>query len=354
MYNTNINNALLSWYDIHKRKLPWREINDPYKIWLSEVMLQQTQVNTVIPYYNKWIKKYPTLSSVANSKIDDLLKLWEGLGYYSRCKNFHKACQIIMSNYSGNIPTDIIKFSSLPGVGPYISSAVMSIAYNKPYPAIDTNIKRVMYRYLGLKNETNYNSKRIYSTLSTFINLRPGDIIQSLMDIGSSICKTNLVECEYCPLSNSCKTFIKGTSPMYAAKNKIKKKLPEHNFIACMIKKNNTFLIVKRKIDEALGGLWELPMIKVEQINDNSLLKISSKNKYNLNFKINNKIAIINHSFSHYRMKISLFNCEIIKTKLSNDSDINRNKWITRKEINNYAFHKANHKLFDLIKKNNV
>ena len=127
---------MLQWYDKNKRNLPWRDIQDPYKIWLSEVMLQQTQVKTVIPYYNKWISKYPTLSSVAESQIDDLLKLWEGLGYYSRCRNFFKACQIIMNEYEGNIPSNIIEFKSLPGVGPYIAGAVMSIAFNNPQPAL--------------------------------------------------------------------------------------------------------------------------------------------------------------------------------------------------------------------------
>ena len=191
MYNTNINNLLLLWYDEHKRNLPWRDIKDPYKIWLSEVMLQQTQVNTVIPYYKKWIKNYPTIASVAESNIDNLLKLWEGLGYYSRCRNFFKACQIIISDYNGIIPSDFIKLNSLPGVGPYIAAALMSIAFNKSQPAVDGNINRIMFRYLGLKNQTNFNKQRINSKLNTFINLRPGDIIQSLMDIGSSICKPN-------------------------------------------------------------------------------------------------------------------------------------------------------------------
>ena len=179
------------WYDEHKRNLPWRDIKDPYKIWLSEVMLQQTQVNTVIPYYKKWIKNYPTIASVAESNIDNLLKLWEGLGYYSRCRNFFKACQIIISDYNGIIPSDFIKLNSLPGVGPYIAAALMSIAFNKSQPAVDGNINRIMFRYLGLKNQTNFNKQRINSKLNTFINLRPGDIIQSLMDIGSSICKPN-------------------------------------------------------------------------------------------------------------------------------------------------------------------
>ena len=353
MHSTNISNLLLFWYDKHKRKLPWRDINDSYKIWLSEVMLQQTQVNTVIPYYLMWIKKYPTLSSVAESNIDDLLKLWEGLGYYSRCRNFFKACQIIVSKYNGIIPADFIKLTSLPGIGPYIAGAVLSIGFNKSQPAIDGNINRIMFRYLGLKNQTNHNKKRVYSKLMTFINVRPGDVIQSLMDLGSSICKHSSVDCGKCPLSGSCKAFLNG-EPLLFPLPKHKKVLPIKNIIAGLVRKNNKILIVKRKKDGALGGLWELPMIIVSDNSDYSLFKSSLKNKYNLNLKINNKIGNIIHSFSHYRMNISFFNCKSISTKIHINSNINNSKWISRKEIDNYAFHKANHKLFDLLEKNNV
>lgn len=341
------------WYDKYKRNLPWRDINDPYKTWLSEVMLQQTQVNTVIPYYNNWIKKYPTLSSVAESEFDDLLKLWEGLGYYSRCKNFFKACQLISTDFDGIIPSDIIIFNSLPGVGPYISGAVMSIAFNQPHPAIDGNINRIMFRYLGLKNNTIYNNNRIYAKLTTFINLRPGDINQSLMDIGSSICKSNIVYCEKCPLSQSCKTFINGIPLLYPEKIK-QKKLPLKNIIAGLIEKNNKILIVKRDNKGALGGLWEIPMIFVNDNNDQFLLKSFLKNKYNLDIKINYKVGNVIHSFSHYKMNISLFNCEITNKCTELNSTINASKWISRNEIDKYAFHKANHKLFELIDKSNA
>ena len=343
---------MLHWYHKNKRNLPWRDIHDPYRIWLSEVMLQQTQVNTVIPYYNKWIAKYPTLSSVAESQIDDLLKLWEGLGYYSRCRNFFKACQIIMNEYEGNIPSNIIEFKSLPGVGPYIAGAVMSIAFNNPQPAIDGNINRIMFRYLGLKNQTKYNQTRVYSKLSTFISLNPGDIIQALMDIGSSICKPNSASCAQCPLSTSCKAFLNG-SPLLYPINKNKKSLPVKNIIAGLVQHNDKIFITKRKNEGALGGLWELPMILVNDYNDHHLFKTFLKDKYNLNLKINNKIGKIMHSFSHYKMNIQIFNCEIINTKIEKSSN-NNSKWISRKDIVNYAFHKANHKLFDLLEKNNV
>ena len=153
------NHKLTKWYSKNKRDFPWRDQNDPYKIWLSEVMLQQTRVNTVIPYYNNWIKNYPSLLSVANAKLSSLLKLWEGLGYYSRCKNFHQACKIVINDFQGIVPSNLKDFKSLPGVGDYTASAALSIAYKKPYPVIDTNVKRVLCRLLGIKNYNKYKNE---------------------------------------------------------------------------------------------------------------------------------------------------------------------------------------------------
>ena len=157
--------SLLDWYQIHKRSLPFRDVKDPYKIWLSEIMLQQTKVSTVIPYYRKWIFKYPNISSVANSDLEDLLKMWEGLGYYSRCRNFHKASKVICDQYKGYIPDDWTSFISLPGVGEYTASAVLSIAFGKKYAVLDGNVKRVMFRQLGFKKSSTQNMKRVKNRL---------------------------------------------------------------------------------------------------------------------------------------------------------------------------------------------
>jgi len=180
LYNTNnkyFSTSLLQWYDSNSRDLPWRKTNDLYKIWLSEVMLQQTRVDTVIPYYLKWLEKYKTIKSVAEADGQKLLKLWEGLGYYSRCRNFHKACKIIVNDFIGEIPLDYQKFRSLPGVGDYTASAVFSIGLNKTYPALDGNVRRVMARVLRIKNITKRNKKRIYNTLIKWMDKeRPGEI----------------------------------------------------------------------------------------------------------------------------------------------------------------------------------
>ena len=161
MQQNNFTLSILTWYNKQKRILPFRDIDGPYKIWLLEVMLQQTQIETVIPYFQKWISKYPTISSVATADQECLLKLWEGLGYYSRCRNFHKATKIVVAKHGGVIPDKWLEFRALPGVGDYTAAAVLSIAYSQPYIAIDGNVKRVMARILGLKNLSNRNMTRI-------------------------------------------------------------------------------------------------------------------------------------------------------------------------------------------------
>ena len=342
MYNTN--NILLTWYDANKRILPWRDYNEPYNIWLSEVMLQQTQVKTVVPYYTKWIKKFPTLKSVAESDLNSLLKLWEGLGYYSRCRNFHKATQIVVEKYKSVVPNDYKLFCQLPGVGDYIASAVLSIAYNKKYPAVDANLKRVISRYLGIKKLTRRNTLRIHNQLNKMLtNGRPGDINQALMDVGSLICKPNDVICIKCPLINKCKGYSYGNPIMYPDKNK-RKPIPTKEYVAVFISYNDHIFINQRSEDGLLGGLWELPMIEVfENSNKIKALKTYAKNKLGLSIDILNCFDKVKHSYSHYKLLVTPFACEVsnIESKIGH--------WIRVGEIHKYAFSKVNHKLFNAI-----
>jgi len=335
---------VLSWYDSNKRILPWRESFDPYMIWISEVMLQQTQVNTVIPYYIRWIKNYPTIKSVAKADINSLLKLWEGLGYYSRCRNFHKASQIVEKKYNGNIPDEYSLFHELPGVGDYIAGAVMSIAYNKNYPAVDGNLNRVLSRYLGIKNLTKRNKLRIQNQIKKLIAYqRPGEINQALMDIGSLLCKPKEALCLKCPLIDNCKGYASGYPITYPLKNK-RKSTPTKKFVAGFITNKNKILINHRKHDGLLGGLWELP---ITEISNNcsriDAMKKYVKSKYGFSVNIINQFDNVKHSYSHYKLLVTLFMCELKHKR----SEVGH--WINIDEIDKYAFSKINHKLFDII-----
>ena len=195
---------LLNWFYQNKRNLPWRRGRTPYRVWVSEIMLQQTQVNTVIPYYKKWIKKYPTLKSFKESNFDDVIKIWEGLGYYSRCHNMFNAAKLINSTFPNNYE-DLI---NLPGIGDYTAKTILAIAFKKNFVGIDTNLERIGYRILGLKTKTKRNQKRVVEYLEeSQCTNNPGDYNEALMDLGSSLCKSSITYCNRCPLKKICKAY---------------------------------------------------------------------------------------------------------------------------------------------------
>ena len=218
---------LLAWYKQNNIQYPWRGTYSPYKVWTSEIMLQQTQVNTVIPYYIKWLKNYPTINSIANANLDDLLKLWEGLGYYARVRNFHSACKIVVNKYNATIPNDN-RFIKLPGVGEYIDAAVRSICFNTAIPVIDGNVKRVMSRYLELSIINTKDIKKLKNILTNEIDpIQPGNFNQALMDLGRFICKPTKPHCNKCPIHFNCLSYINKSTDSYPVK-KMKKQKPHY------------------------------------------------------------------------------------------------------------------------------
>ena len=343
----SITASILDWFVKSKRDLPFRNTKDPYLVWLSEVMLQQTQVKTAIPYYKKWIKKYPSIRSVAHAKESELLKCWEGLGYYARCRNFHKSARIIVKYYDGFVPNNWDKFRSFPGVGDYTAAAVLSIAFKQPFPAIDGNVRRVMARILGYRKLSKRNMNIIQSTLCKWIHTtEPGDFNQAMMDLGACVCFPTNPACMHCPVNYYCKAFSSGNPMNYPLKNK-HKKIPDHTFVAGIIWQGDQFFIQKRYSSGMLGGLWEFPGGKVES--GESLvvaLKQKIKEKCGTETKIIKQVGSINHAYSHFSITLYLYHCktngELLKPK-------QRHQWITPGEIKKYAFPKANHKLFAIL-----
>ena len=341
---------MLNWYDHNKRDLPWRESKLFYPVYVSEVMLQQTQVKTVIPFYKKWLIRFPSIESVAISNIDELLKLWEGLGYYSRCINFHKSCNILFNKYDSQLPENESDFLKLPGVGNYISSAVYSIVNNLPFPAIEANIRRIMCRVLKIKNLTPYNNKRISNALEKFIDKdRPGDFNQALMDLGSSICSPMKTDCYICPISNLCKAMKTSLPEQYPFK-KSKGIKPIKNLAAAIFFNKDKFFIVKRPINKMLGGLWELPTIELNAYKSpNDQLSNYIKLTYNITVSINKKIATIKHSYSHFDILLNLYKCNVEENNLIYSEYIS---WIKPDDVKCYTFSKSNHKLFNILNLN--
>ena len=289
-----ITNNILNWYDLNKRSLPWRknvsQTKKQYYTLVSEFMLQQTQVATVIPYFNRFIKNIPTIEKL--SKYDDrkLIKLWEGLGYYSRVRNLKKTAQIVVKNFNKKIPRDFVDLKSLPGIGDYTASAISAIAFNEPIIPLDGNIERVLKRYLYLKNENQIHKDNLIKQKKIFgTSLRSSDYAQALMELGALICKPINPYCERCPVSGKCKSFKKKDFVL----TKFKKNNKEKYYLLKVYKKDKKYLLVKNKNFNFLKNLDIFPMkeiIKPKNFDHNLNFKMSNMNM-NMNIKIKtNKI----------------------------------------------------------------
>ena len=282
-----ITKKILNWYDLNKRTLPWRknvsQSKKHYYTLVSEFMLQQTQVVTVIPYFNRFINKIPNLKKLSKMPDRELIKLWEGLGYYSRVRNLKKTAKIIISKYHGEIPNNYEDLISLPGIGNYTANAILAIAFNKSYIPLDGNIERVLKRYLYLKKDKEIQKDNLMEKKSIFgISSRASDYAQALMELGAMICKPKNPECSKCPISKNCKSYKKKDFDLA----KITKKNKEKYFILKVYKKNQKYLLVKNTRFNFLKNLAIFPMEELsnpKNFNENLNFKMSNMN---MNIKI--------------------------------------------------------------------
>ena len=282
-----ITKKILNWYDLNKRTLPWRknvsQSKKHYYTLVSEFMLQQTQVVTVIPYFNRFINKIPNLKKLSKIPDRELIKLWEGLGYYSRVRNLKKTAKIIISKYHGEIPNNYEDLISLPGIGNYTANAILAIAFNKSYIPLDGNIERVLKRYLYLKKDKEIQKDNLIEKKTIFgISSRASDYAQALMELGAMICKPKNPECSKCPISKNCKSYKKKDFDLA----KITKKNKEKYFILKVYKKNQKYLLVKNTRFNFLKNLAIFPMEELsnpKNFNENLNFKMSNMN---MNIKI--------------------------------------------------------------------
>ncbi|HSV42922.1 MAG TPA: A/G-specific adenine glycosylase, partial [Candidatus Bathyarchaeia archaeon] len=256
---------LLRWYHRHKRTLPWRDINDPYLTWISEVMLQQTTVPTVIPKFQRWITVFPNVEALANAPLQKVLKEWEGLGYYNRAKNLHRCAQIICLQYQGQIPSNRDQLLKLPGLGPYTVGAILSIAFQKREPIIDANVRRVAMRILALSGKANSShDPAIYAFLEQVMPVRSiGNFNQALMELGALTCDQKKPLCLQCPVQKFCAAFSCGTQQIIPERTK--KQIKTIDAVIALIERQGKYLIQQRPSTGLLGDLWEFPGGKIEK-----------------------------------------------------------------------------------------
>lgn len=347
MTNSEFRAALLSWYDKNKRDLPWRNCGDPYATWISEIMLQQTRVDQAKPYFHRFMERFPTVEELAKADQQEVLKVWEGLGYYSRARNMHHAAQTVVENFDGKLPKSWDNITNLKGIGPYTASAILSIAFNKPHAVVDGNVIRVLSRYFGIEDDVRSSKTKnlIQEKADNLIdNERPGDYNQALMELGATVCTPSNPDCENCPLRSGCiayKTAKTDTIPYKAPK----KKRPHHHIGVGIIQQENEVLIALRPDDVMLGGLWEFPggkQKKGESIKETVIRELNEE--LDVKIDIIKPFMKLNHAYSHFKITLHAFLCELVSGKPEPKSS-QQIKWITIDELADYPFPKANRKL---------
>ncbi len=357
---------LLAWYHHEKRDLPWRESTDPYRVWVSEIMLQQTQVVTVVPYFNRFMEWFPTIEDLANAEEDKLLKAWEGLGYYSRVRNMQHAAKEMVETFDGKMPQTIEDILSLKGIGPYTGGAIGSIAFSLPEPAIDGNVMRVYSRLFCLSDDIALpKTRKVFDKYvrETMSQTEPGDFNQALMDLGATICTPTKPSCETCPIKHYCEARKTDTASSYPVKKKKEKAKPLYYVAEVIRNKTGAFLLEKRPEDGLLSNMWTFPMRDVTKEDYGRLVayydsvekkelqvaeQLSLYEEEKIDIKEKQFLGIVTHIFSHRKWHV------LVVEDLLRDTDremLEKQKWVYQEEFDQYVFPKPQQKMVDLLKK---
>lgn len=310
----SITNALLIWYHQNARDLPWRQTNEPYAIWVSEVMLQQTRVKTVLPYYRRWMEQFPTIKSLAEAEIDHVLSLWEGLGYYRRAHNLHQTARYVVKNLNGRLPVNIGELRQLPGIGPYIAAAIAALAFNQDVIALDGNLRRVLSRLmdLDLDPRTPEGERRVRTwALDRLPRGRASDFNQALMDLGALICTPKSPSCEDCPLKTQCESYATGTQALRPLRSP-KSPIPHREVAAGVLLREGKVLIGRRPQTGLLAGLWEFPGGTKESGETLAqCLQREWQEELGVSVKIDRFLGNFKHAYTHFRVTVSAYLCQL-------------------------------------------
>ncbi|QCR33756.1 A/G-specific adenine glycosylase [Lysinibacillus sp. SGAir0095] len=322
-YTNEFRHHLVEWFNKEKRDLPWRRTSDPYKIWVSEVMLQQTRVDTVIPYYNRFLEKYPTLQDLAYAPQEELLKMWEGLGYYSRARNLQAGVKEVVEKYNAAVPDNRHDISKLKGVGPYTAGAILSIAYKKAEHAVDGNVMRVLSRVLHIEEDIAlHKTRKVFEEAVEMLidEQHPGDFNQALMDLGAMICTPTSPKCLLCPVRDYCTAFSEGDADQLPKKSKKVKNKKVHFKVFIATDQEGRFLIEKRPSEGLLADMWQFPMIET---NENSICEETFEQNYNVQIAnyIDKDLLKFKHVFSHLTWEMDCIQVQAEqKMELPNDA----------------------------------
>lgn len=325
--------------------MPWRDDPTPYRVWLSEIMLQQTRVDTVIPYFERFLERFPTVEALADAELQDVLKGWEGLGYYSRARNLHRAAGMVVRERGGEIPDTVDALRELPGLGPYTAAAVASIAFGRPEPVVDGNVLRVFTRFFAIDEDIRKPRVRdeLVRRLRPAIEVSdPSDFNQAIMELGALVCTPRDPACETCPLAGGCRALDQGRVGELPVKSPAKR-TPHHEIGVGVVWRGDRILIARRRDDQMLGGLWEFPGGKREPgetLEETARREI--REETGLLVRVDAAYATVKHTYSHFKITLTAFRCEAPGRRKPRPVSSEELRWVTLDELDAFPFPKAN------------
>jgi A/G-specific adenine glycosylase len=337
---------ILAWYKIHHRKLPWRRTRDPYRIWISEVMLQQTTVEAVLPYYRRWMKQFPDLKILARAPLSRVLKSWQGLGYYQRARNIRATARRIVRDYSGRMPQSYEGLAGLPGVGPYTAAAVLSLAYGSAMPVVEANVRRAMMRLLRLRGRASAGlDKKLAGQLKKIIPFRQAGLFnQALMELGALVCRPASPRCLICPVALFCLAYERGEQEVIPQPRK--REIRRLTAVVAVIRRDGKVLIQRRPEKGLLAGLWEFPGGKLRPgETPQQALRREIKEELGIVVKNMTFLTSVKHAYTKYVVDLHAFLAEPVqKPRLSG-----RRRWVRPAELRRYPFPSGSARIVDRL-----
>ncbi len=342
---------LLRWFEAEARDLPWRRTRDPYLIWVSEVVLQQTRVEQGLPYYERFVNAFPTVQVLAAAPIDQVLKLWEGLGYYTRARNMHLAAQRVVSEHHGVMPERADLLQLLPGVGRYTAAAVASIAYGEAVAVVDGNVKRVLSRLFNIEDciDDTAVEHQLWERANRLVPRRsPGDFNQAMMELGARICTPRKPDCAGCPVNAQCAAYGLGVAearPVRKAKTPPKQK----ELLTAVIQEDGSYLLVRRPDEGLLGGLWEFPSFELDSAREHApYIEAQCRTELGVTVKAGGILATVKHAYTHFKVNMTVYACRRIKGQPKPGKHTEW-AWVNKDALAQYALHKSQHKIIDVL-----
>lgn len=347
--------TLIEWFAANARDLPWRHSSDPYAIWISEIMLQQTQANTVIPYYHHFLEHFPSVEVLARAPLADVLKVWEGLGYYRRAHNLHRAAQIIVAEHGGQLPADTKSLLALPGIGRYTAGAILSLAFDQPVPLLDGNIRRIISRLDDIVESIDdaATEKQLWQRAATLVDTQqPGIMNEALMELGALICQPRTPHCQHCPVRKFCRAYEHGTQ-YERPQRKQQRRIPHYDVVAGIVWsaiKPHTFLIAQRPLEGMLGGLWEFPGGKLEPGETlQRALARELQEELGIEIAVGEHVISLDHAYTHFRISLHAFHARHIAGR-PQCLQVADWRWVQLHDLHQYAFARTDQQIIAALR----